>query len=1004
MSTVQRQVFSNLERSKSILDDDKLLPTSDSFLVNLQQALDLPHTPASPDSATGDFAGSLKEFSATSWPIPPSSTPNKQLVVSSDREMERSPANDAQSQCLSFCGSVIASYDSIAEKMSGYAGLVSHLPHSFVVLAKEVLGACDELSSIYGGLSNAVPGQTLPADLITVMKKNLRGAQDQALVLDQVVTKLLDHERKGAMSRLRRGFGKMFSDNHIERVTSGVTKTHENLKVGSLLLQWKVGSPRTESELGIGCISLAAAIETATGQPLKRYGYAKSMHTDDAASYHAPAMSSAASQHRSIDDQRALSRQQTNHVASPPLNSPPLNIIHNDKASSVNHGSLHGMSSVFSSNEDSSATRYTMSSTESSNDGRARQAKRLPIHNEWDKPDENTESALDSLVEDIKALDLDSSEVVRKKSLPLDMPHREPRTMVARDKPNSAEALVSAVRAGDHRAVQELLDCGAPPDTGAESHGLNDAISGHDNESVRLLLLYGASPNALDREGQSPLAVAADKSSLEAVIALLKYGANPNSAARGTHSALSIAISAGNAQIAHVLLIYGATPNQMTSSGNTLLIESIGKKSPKSLTAMLLKYGAAPNEKSREGKTALFEAITNGRDDIVGELIKHGADPNLPGPKHMLWPAQSYPECLRILLANAADYKKTPGIMELATSINSIDSIRLLLKAGVDPNAKKDGVYTPLCTAIRDNRADIFELLLRNGADPNVPASEYPAFKCITHHREHFLPPLLAAGAKLDTPKGIAETAVAYKNLKVLKWLLEKGIDVDDKCPKGYTPLTTAIRENNIEAVETLLAYGANPNVRGQDWPVCMAVRYPSILKRILSVLQEPRAFKGVMEMAVVAGQLQSVKLLRAAGVSVEDRNGGVFSPLTSAIREYRTEIVAFLIGEGGADVNAPGEHLPIVKALRRRQTDSTEIIDMLLEKGADPNKMYRGWNGIMQALENGDLDMLKKLAGKSGVDLDVRDELGRTVTEIAISRRWEDAVNVLLSNKAKSS
>ncbi|KAM3501292.1 hypothetical protein MY11210_009395 [Beauveria gryllotalpidicola] len=1000
MSTeLQRQCFSNLERSKSILDDEKLLPTSDSFLVNLQQALDLPQTPTSPVSTAGDFAGSLKEFSATAWPMPPVSTTAKQLVISSDREMERSPASDAQSQCLQFCGSVIAAYDSIAEKMSGYTALVSHLPHSFIVLAKEVLGACEELSSIYSGLSNTTgPSQNLPADLITVMKKNLRGAQDQAQVLDQVVTKLLDHERKGAMSRLRRGFGKMFSDNHIERVTTGVTKTHENLKVGSLLLQWKVGSPRTESELGIGCISLAAAVETATGQRLKRYGYAKSLQADDA-SYHAPAISSGPQQHRSIEDQRAIVRQQANLVASPPSS-----IINNDKASSVNHGSLHGISSVFSSNEDGSATRYTMSSTESSNDGRARQGKRLPIHHEWDKPDETAESTLNSIVDDIRALELDSSEVLRMNSLPLDMPHREPRTMVARDKPNIAEALVSAIRDGDHRVVQELLDCGAPPDTGTEMHALNDAISGRDSDSVRLLLLYGASPNASDREGQSPLAVAADRSSLEAVIALLKYGANPNSAARGTHSALSIAVSAGNTQVAHVLLMYGATPNQMTSGGNTLLIESIGKKSPKSLTAMLLKYGAAPNEKSREGKTALFEAITNGRDDIVGDLIKHGADSNLPGPKHMLWPAQGYPECLRILLANAADHKKTPGIMELATSINSIESIRLLLKAGVDPNAKKDGVYTPLCTAIRDNRADIFELLLRNGADPNVPASEYPAFKCITHHREHFLPPLLAAGAKLDTPKGIAETAVAYKNLKVLKWLLEKGVDPDDKCPKGYTPLTTAIRENSIEAVETLLAYGANPNVRGQDWPVCMAVRYPPILKRILSVLQEPRVFKGVMEMAVVANQLPSVKLLRAAGVSVEDRNGGVFSPLTTAIREYRTEIVAFLIGEGGADVNAPGEHLPIVKALRRCHTEHTDIIDMLLEKGADPNKMYRGWNGIMQALENGDLDMLKKLAVKAGVDLEVQDELGRTVTEIAISRRWEEAVDILLSNKAKSS
>lgn len=59
--------------------------------------------------------------------------------------------------------------------------------------------------------------------------------------------------------------------------------------------------------------------------------------------------------------------------------------------------------------------------------------------------------------------------------------------------------------------------------------------------------------------------------------------------------------------------------------------------------------------------------------------------------------------------------------MELATSINHLESVRVLLKSGVDPNAKKDGIYTPLCSSIRDNRADIFELLLANGAGKLPP-------------------------------------------------------------------------------------------------------------------------------------------------------------------------------------------------------------------------------------------------------------------------------------------
>jgi ankyrin repeat protein len=451
----------------------------------------------------------------------------------------------------------------------------------------------------------------------------------------------------------------------------------------------------------------------------------------------------------------------------------------------------------------------------------------------------------------------------------------------------------------------------------------------------------------------------------------------------------------------HLLLIYGGDPDSLTSNGDTLVIAATNKKTPKKLIDLILDYGSNPDLKSREGKTGLFEAISNARVDIVQSLLDHGANPNLPGPKHMLWPATYQTPCLQALVAAGADYKKAPGIMELATSVNNLESVRVLLKAGVDPNAKKDGVYTPLCTSIRDDRPDIFHLLLSNGADPNTPASEYPAFKCITHNRLHFLAPLVAAGASLTSPKGIVETAVAVNNIQALNWLLDQGLNPNEKNPKGHSPLTSAIRENRVEMVDLLLARGADPNVRGQDWPVCMAVRNPPILKRILSVLAEPRAFKGVMEMAVVAGQLESVKLLINAGVSVEDKNGGVFSPLTSAIREDRRDIVAFLINEGGADVNAPGEHLPVVKALRRYR-DDTEILEFLIDNGGDPNKLYRGWNGIMQVVENGDENVLRLLADKCGFDLEVRDELGRTVTEIAASRGWDEAVEILFAGAQK--
>ncbi|ETS06865.1 hypothetical protein M419DRAFT_121693 [Trichoderma reesei RUT C-30] len=69
----------------------------------------------------------------------------------------------------------------------------------------------------------------------------------------------------------------------------------------------------------------------------------------------------------------------------------------------------------------------------------------------------------------------------------------------------------------------------------------------------------------------------------------------------------------------------------------------------------------------------------------------------------------------------------------------------------------------------------------------------------------------------------------------------------------------------------------------------------------------------------------------------------------------------------------------------------------MLLDKGADPNKVYRGWNAFMQAVENGDMRILKLLSSKFSVDLEVKDDQGRSVIDIASSRGWEEAVNILL-------
>ncbi|KAH6609986.1 hypothetical protein Trco_000006 [Trichoderma cornu-damae] len=958
-------------------------PQKDLFSIGTEGFVSLPTTvrpPIPPNSAPPLERPLPQATSATKTDS--SSTLHPPIKQSGKMSQKLSKAH---TKCCELCHNVAVSGDRTSVRMLEYLTTVNQLSQNFDRLAHLFLDTCQILFSIETGLAECGRSTPeLPDDVVIELDKKLRVAQSDFNILDQMLSKLLEYERKGTMGRMRRGWGKIFGDTDVDKMTTFLERTKEGLRMSALLFQWTLGSEKIERGMGIGFTGLAAALDRLDDTS----GRVKTKASEPDLSRHRPSPISPG--HLAVEtphqqmlastaswSERSSSRRPESNMANKPFansRGPSDDIIH--------HYSITTPSSIASN--DRVISGIVTASDRASTIGDA---------------SSNTGTAeSDALLEELAGLDLGHSKAVRLKVDPFTMPRWTPRSTAGSDVENLRGSIVSAIRGKNHKLVEQLLDRGVSPNA-----VLIEAVNLHDSESIRLLLLFGADPNEADRDGITPLFAAVQNMFFAGAISLLKYGADPNLlAGPELESPLAAAISANQVSLLHLLLMHGGDVSYVTSTGNTLLISAINKKIPKRMIDLLLHYGVNPNEKSREGKTALFEAISSSRVDIVGSLLDRGANPNLPGPKHMLWPATYQTPCLQLLLDHGADYKKCPGIMELAASINNIESVRVLLKAGVDPNARKDGVYTPLCTAIRDNRTDIFQLLLNNGADPNVMASEYPTFKCVTHNRVHLLPGLVAAGGNLHSPKGILETAVSSNNMEALLWLLDQGLDPNERNPKGCSPLTSAIRDNRLDMIEALIARGADPNKRGQDWPVCMAVRSPVILKRILSVLAEPRAYKGVMEMAVAANQIESVKLLLAAGVSVEDKNGGVFSPLTTAIREDLKEMVHFLINDGHADLNAPGEHLPIVKAVRRCRGDDTEILEMLVDKGADPNKIYRGWNAFMQAVENGDMRILKVLSSKFSVDLEAKDDQGRSVIDIASSRGWQEAVNVLLDRNFK--
>ncbi|RYP00850.1 hypothetical protein DL766_001034 [Monosporascus sp. MC13-8B] len=925
---------------------------------------------------------------------------------------------------LNLCHKATVLGNKISIHMLEYLGTVEKRSHQFDELAHEFMDTSRIMWSLEAGLVEFTrSNQKLPVEMISELEKKFRAAHSDFQVLDSMLGRYLDYEKKGTVGRFQKGWRSMFSHNDVDKMRENLEKTREALCMSALVFQWSLGDTKIDESVGIGYTGLAAALDRISGsKSAANLAKAKSVGTKSDVTH------------------------QVHPVETTPQ-LPSLSYVGNSRSSGADHSSLPGRESSIPGRESSLPVRerslrgreVSMAGRESSLPGRedghhsnlnrllpevqrepsisgytihtdsshgVGRDRRLSIVDNSDKPtpmahnspDSRGRTESDTLIEEMDALE--PFKVVRFKADPLSQPRWAPRNSLGADNAQLRDSLVAAVESRNHKMVEQLLDRGVSPNLGPHAHILNQAISHHDVESVRLLLLFGADVNAAESRGATPLYLAVEESFIEGANMLLKYGADPNlTAGHGAETPLSAAIVEDKFTLARLLLAYGGDVSYVMAEGDTLLMTAIKHKRPKKIIDLLLDYGSDANTKNSHGHTPMFEAIQTQRIEVVASLLDHRANPNLPGPKHMLWPAASMPRILELLLARGADARKAPGVMELATSENNIESVRVLLKAGVDPNAKKDGIYTPLCSSIRDDRADIFDLLLKHGADPNVPSAEYPAFKCVTHYRTQYLAPLVAAGADLNSPKGILETAVQCYNLEALIWLLDSGkVSPNDKVPKtGATPLTTAIRENRPDLVDLLLSRGADPNIRGENWPVCMAVKQPAILKRLLPALAEPRAFKGVMEMAVVANQLESVKLLIKAGVSVEDRNGGVFSPLTTAIREERKDIVRFLL-EAGADVNSPGEHLPIVKALRRMHGADTEVVELLLRHGADPNKMYRGHNGYFQAIENGDSDVLSLLAKSFPPDLDACDDAGMTLLQVASSRGWDEGRQILLA------
>ena len=162
-------------------------------------------------------------------------------------------------------------------------------------------------------------------------------------------------------------------------------------------------------------------------------------------------------------------------------------------------------------------------------------------------------------------------------------------------------------------------------------------------------------------------------------------------------------------------------------------------------------------------------------------------------------------------------------LLSLAVGRGNLEAVKALLAAEVKVDPVNSYGYTPLMVAVFADQPDIAAALIEGGADLNFAAkadSEYgsdsPLGAALTAGAVRSAQVLIDKGADLKGTHGrspMVHVAIAADLPDVIPLLVKKGADVDARAGWGHqpTPLMAAAGVGNLEAVNVLLALGADP-------------------------------------------------------------------------------------------------------------------------------------------------------------------------------------------------
>lgn len=351
------------------------------------------------------------------------------------------------------------------------------------------------------------------------------------------------------------------------------------------------------------------------------------------------------------------------------------------------------------------------------------------------------------------------------------------------------------------------------------------------------------------------------------------------------------------------LVSYSATPEQWREWLRVPL-EHAAARGDLNLFNELLKAGADGGAGWRgcRGRTLLHAAAVGGNGDVMSTLPHGGCQPDV----------------------NVVSVSSKRSALYTATECGHEEAARLLVLAGADVNSMDPvdkGVV--LHKAIQDGHAELVNYLLASGASP--------------HARN-----LLGLSAPLHF------AAFCGRDESVTPLLL-KGADIDARDGEGCTPLIWAASQEHLSVVKTLLAAGANTNMRDSSsgysaLDYAVAGGYEDIMKALIARGADMHAGYGgatALHVAALNDQADAVHVLVEAGANTDVKTGDGRTPLSCAAAFGSCKAMLALLQRGASMTTRDGSGwAPLHVACSRPGEGLQAVVDLLLRWGADESEL----------------------------------------------------------------